>query len=109
MDCVFCKIIDGQLSSTLRGENDFAVAFDTIQPAASTHVLIVPKKHIPSFTELTDSDGGFLSGMVGLTKELIASMGISDGYKLVTNGGKYQSVKHLHWHLLAGDLEKDNT
>ncbi|OGM23186.1 hypothetical protein A2961_03580 [Candidatus Woesebacteria bacterium RIFCSPLOWO2_01_FULL_39_21] len=103
-DCVFCKIVKGELPSTKEYEDKDVLVFQNIKPAAETHLLIVPKKHKSSFMDLSGSD---ISSMFEVAQKLIKDKKLSDGYKLVFNGGKFQFVPHIHWHLLAGKFEKD--
>lgn len=103
-ECVFCKIIKGEIPSKNVYEDDETLGFLNINPVSETHILIVPKKHISSFMEI---ENGFdLSGMVKAAQKIIKDKKIEKGYRLIFNGGKYQAVPHLHLHLLAGNLEK---
>lgn len=104
--CVFCKIIDGEVLSSIVFENDDVIVFENIEPVADTHVLICPKKHVESFLKLSSDQT--LDKMVEAAQKVIVDRKIEGGYKLIFNGGKYQSVPHIHWHLLAGDLEKND-
>ena len=102
-DCIFCKIIDKKLPSKIVFENSDVIVFENINPVATTHLLICPKKHIKSFLDMgTDFS---LDKMTEAAKIVIKERKIEDGYKLIFNGGKYQSVSHLHWHVLGGNLE----
>ena len=103
-DCVFCKIIKGDIKVDFVYQDESCVVFNSNAPVAEHHLLVVPKKHISSFTELDE----IILPMTKVAQKLISDLKISDGYKLVFNGGKYQSVPHLHWHLLAGKLEDEN-
>lgn len=102
-DCVFCKIVKGELPSKKVYEDDSVIAFENIAPAAETHLLICPKAHIETFMEI-DKDFDWFS-ITNAAQQIINQKNLSVGYKLVFNGGKYQSIPHLHWHLLAGELE----
>jgi len=104
-DCIFCKIVSGELGTELVAESDQAVAFNDIAPHAPTHVLIVPRRHIQSLADLTESDAELLGEMIGLANKVARERGIdASGYRLVTNVGRDggQEVPHLHWHLLGG-------
>lgn len=104
-DCLFCRIVAGELSSDRVHEDDLLVAFRDINPRAPTHVLLVPRRHIPSALDLTESDGPLLGRMFAVAADLARSMGIADdGYRLVSNVGRWggQSVDHLHIHLMGG-------
>jgi histidine triad (HIT) family protein len=103
-DCLFCKIIAGQIPAKKVYEDEHTYAFEDINPKAPTHVLIVPKKHIRGLKEATPED----SAIIGLCHLVAAKIGhergIEDGYRTVLNVGPKsgQSVFHLHVHLLGG-------
>ena len=101
-ECIFCKIIKGQIKSKLLKETGKVIAFNDINPIASVHILIVPKKHIESVSAINTSDGGDLVEMFDVATEL-ASKNKLDAYRISFNAGHYQHVPHLHMHLLAGD------
>ena len=105
-DCIFCKIISGEIPSTIIAENEHAIAFNDIDPQAPVHVLIIPKKHITSLNELDISeDKDVLAGMIALAQEIAEKLGVKeDGYRLVNNCGELggQAVGHIHFHLLGG-------
>lgn len=105
MDTIFSKIIDGSLPSKKVFENDRILAFHDIQPAAPVHILIIPKKYIPTMNEVTDEDGPLIAEMFAVARQIAKEQGIAEsGYRLVNNvnadGG--QVVYHLHLHLLGG-------
>jgi histidine triad (HIT) family protein len=104
-DCVFCKIVAYSVPAKIEFENDTIIAFRNIAPVAEVHLLITPKKHVETLLEV-DSDT--ISKMTEACKEVIKKFQIEGGYKLIFNGGKYQSIPHLHWHLLAGKLEDED-
>ena len=102
-DCIFCKIIKGEIPSSKVYENDMLLAFNDISPKAPIHILIVPKEHIESAACLSgreDISGAVFNAVAHLAKEL----NLENGFRVVTNSGSdgRQSVKHLHFHLLAG-------
>ena len=104
-DCLFCRIIAGELPSTKVHEDDVVLAIRDIAPASPTHILVLPKEHIGSALDLTDTDGPLLGRMFAVAAELGRSEGIAEaGYRLVSNVGEWggQSVGHLHLHLLGG-------
>lgn len=107
-DCIFCKIGEHGVKASVQFENDFVIAFDSIAPAASTHIIIIPKEHISSFTGLEEHHKDVFMEMAKVAQKLIEMKKIEKGYKLVFNGGKYQSIPHIHWHLLAGKLEESD-
>ncbi len=104
-DCLFCKIIKGEIPAEIVAENNYALAFRDINPQASTHVLIIPKVHISSTRDLNNENIDALSQMALLANEISDSEGIKDsGYRWVINTGKDggQTVFHIHLHLLGG-------
>ena len=104
-DCIFCKIIAGEAPSDIRYRDENLIAFPDINPLAPVHLLIIPKKHIPSLLELTDEDAFLVGEMARVAKLLAGREGIAErGYRLVINCGREggQGVAHLHMHLLGG-------
>jgi histidine triad (HIT) family protein len=101
-DCIFCKIISGELPSTKRYEDDFVIAFNDLYPQAPVHFLVVPKKHIASALDITPEN----SVLVAKCFEVIAKLtkDFDTGFRVINNCGEDagQSVKHLHFHVLAG-------
>lgn len=103
--CIFCGIGKKESPANLEYEDKDVVAFWDINPKAKVHLLIVPKKHIRSVTELKDEDAPLIGKMVMVAKKLAEKKGIADdGYRLVFNAGKHsgQIVDHIHLHLLGG-------
>lgn len=100
-NCIFCKIVNEEIRSTIVAENEMAIAINDINPVAKVHVLIIPKKHIDSVLAIKDVDGQILVGIFDLAKERVASLNL-EAFRLTFNGGKFQHVGHLHMHLLAG-------
>ena len=103
-DCLFCRIIAGEVPATKLHEDDLVVAIRDISPQAPTHVLLLSVQHIPSAADLTDTDGGLLGRMFAVGAQLARNEGLVRGWRLVTNVGPDggQSVDHLHLHLLGG-------
>ena len=103
-DCLFCKIANKDLPAEIVRETDDVVAFKDINPAAPTHVLVIPKRHITSAQDLTASDGDLLGQLFGTMAEIARESGLESGHRIVTNIGPDagQSVHHLHFHLLGG-------
>ncbi len=114
-DCLFCRIAAdkaaagkaaaGKAAATLLHEDELVIAIRDIAPRAPTHILLIPRRHIPSALHLTDADGPFLGRLFAVAADLARSEGIADaGYRLVTNVGRWggQSVDHLHVHLMGG-------
>jgi histidine triad (HIT) family protein len=104
-NCLFCRIIAGEIPSRKVYEDDLAFAFNDINPQAPTHVLIIPKKHIASLNEAAPDDEALLGRLTLLASKLADQLGIVDGgYRMVINtgAGAGQSVWHIHIHLLGG-------
>ncbi len=102
-DCIFCKIIKGEIPSKTVYEDEDCKAFCDVNPQAPVHVLVVPKKHVQSLAKAADDEK--LLGKLMRTCALVAeSLGLADGYRVVTNVGENgcQSVLHLHLHVLGG-------
>ena len=106
-DCIFCKIVSGDIPSTKIFEDEQVIAFRDINPQAPTHVLVVPKQHIPGVNELTEADEALVGHVYGVIAKLVRELGIDEsGYRVVVNSGAdgQQSVPHLHIHVLGGRL-----
>jgi histidine triad (HIT) family protein len=104
-DCIFCKIISGDIPSTNVYRDEQVTAFRDINPAAPTHILIVPNKHIDSVNLLINDDEPLMGHLFLVAKQLAAQEGIADdGYRLIANtgAGAGQTVHHIHLHLLGG-------
>ena len=105
MDCIFCQIAAGKISSDILYQDDEVVAFRDINPQAPTHLLIIPRKHIPSLTDIAEEDTLLVGNMVKVANLLAGREGVAEsGYRLAINCGEQagQLVPHLHLHLLAG-------
>ena len=104
MDCLFCKIIAGDIPSTKVYEDDMVYAFRDIAPMAPTHILIVPKAHLASADEVTADNSAYVARIFEVIPKIAAAEGLTNGYRVITNCGEdgCQSVKHLHFHLLGG-------
>jgi histidine triad (HIT) family protein len=105
MDCIFCKIIAGQIPSDAVYTDDKVVAFRDINPMAPVHILIVPREHIISLNEVTENQTTLIGHIVQVAKQLAKQHGIATkGYRVVFNTGPQggQVVQHLHMHLLGG-------
>ncbi len=105
-DCIFCKIANKKIYSEIVFETDEVIAFKDANPSAEIHILIIPKKHINTFLDIDDSVT--LNKMHKVAKELINNLNLEEGYKMIFNGGKYQVVNHVHWHLMAGKMKDGN-
>jgi histidine triad (HIT) family protein len=105
MDCVFCKIITGELPGNILYRDEDVIAFRDIQPMTPTHVLVLPTKHIGSLPELMGANPSLISRMATVANDIAKNEGIAErGYRLVVNSGREggQLVPHLHMHLLGG-------
>jgi histidine triad (HIT) family protein len=105
MDCLFCKISAGSIPADVVYQDEQLLAFKDIHPQAPQHILIIPRKHIPTLNQLTPQDGPLLAEMILTAKKLAKQMGLAeDGYRLVMNCNKNggQIIFHLHLHLLGG-------
>lgn len=105
MDCLFCKIIHGEIPSAKVYEDEKVYAFLDIEPQAPTHIILVPKEHIASANELTGSNAAVVGHIFAVAARLAKEQGFAEnGYRIVNNCGEDggQTVGHLHFHLLAG-------
>ena len=104
-DCLFCKFVSGELQTDVVLETDSVLAFRDINPKAPTHILIIPRKHIATVNDMTESDAVEIGNMFLVAKELAREEGFSEeGYRLVMNcnAAAGQTVFHAHLHLLGG-------
>ena len=104
-DCLFCKIINGEIPANIVNQNEYAMAFRDINPQSPTHVLIIPKIHISSCHDLNKQNIDYLSEMVFLAQKVAEKEKVAEnGYRLVINTGDDggQTVNHIHLHLLGG-------
>lgn len=104
-DCIFCKIVAGEIPASKVYEDDQVLAFHDIAPVAPVHVLLIPKKHIAAIQELREEDLGLVGSLVAAAQQVAMEKGVAEsGYRLLTNSGKDagQVVFHLHWHLIGG-------
>lgn len=104
MDCLFCKIINGENPSSKVYEDDTVFAFRDIEPQAPTHILIIPKQHIKSAAEIDESNSAVISHIFEVAAKIAKQEGLDDGFRIVNNCGDIagQTVKHLHFHLMGG-------
>lgn len=108
-NCLFCKIINGEIPSSKVYEDDEILAFKDISPMAPVHILIIPKAHIDGADKLNESNSAVVSKIFTVTANLAEELKLEKGFRIVTNVGEDggQTVRHLHFHLLGG--EKLNT
>ena len=105
MDCIFCQIVAGKVPSEILYQDEEVIAFPDIHPLTPVHLIIIPKRHIPSLAHLSEAESSLIGHMVIVANQLAKEKGISErGYRLVINCGKEsgQLVPHLHLHLLGG-------
>ncbi len=104
MDCLFCKIISGDIPSAKVYENEYVYAFKDINPNAPVHVLVVPKTHVASVDEITEDNISLAAEVIKAIPVIAKICGLANGYRVVTNVGEdgCQSVKHMHFHILGG-------
>jgi len=104
MDCLFCKIIAGEIPSKKVYEDDTVLAFYDISPKAATHFLVIPKEHITNVNEITPQNSGVVAHIFEVIAALVKEMKLDNGYRVVNNCGKDggQTVGHLHFHVLGG-------
>lgn len=104
-DCIFCKIVSGEIKSAPVAETETVIAINDINPVADNHVLIFPKRHIASVLAIKKGDGEALEEMFSMAQKLVAKRKL-DAFRLAFNGGRYQHVGHLHMHLVSGSTIK---
>ena len=105
MDCLFCKIIKGEIPSKKVYEDDYVYAFYDINPAAPVHVIVIPKMHIESANLVDESNSVCVKYVFEAIPKIAENLGVKqDGYRVITNIGENggQTIKHLHFHILGG-------
>jgi histidine triad (HIT) family protein len=105
MSCLFCRIANGEIPARVARQDERMVAFHDIDPKAPVHVLLIPRKHIASVSELAAADAGEIGHLFAVARTLAEELGVArSGYRLVVNAGADagQSVDHVHLHLLGG-------
>jgi histidine triad (HIT) family protein len=103
-NCLFCKIVKGDIPSTKVYEDETVLAFRDINPQAPTHILVIPKAHIPSVDGITAENSGVVAHIFEVIPTIAAQEGLKNGYRVVSNCGPDagQTVPHLHFHILGG-------
>lgn len=104
MDCIFCKIINGEIPSKKLYEDEKVIAFHDISPEAPIHFLVIPKEHIQSVNELNEENANIISHIFLVINKLVKELNIAEaGYRIVNNCGKDggQTVNHMHFHVLG--------
>ena len=105
MDCIFCKILNGDVPSKKIYEDDFVYAFHDINPAAPVHVIVIPKEHIDSGNMINETNSKYIAKVFEAIPNIAKELDIADnGYRVITNIGENggQTVKHIHFHILGG-------
>ena len=103
-NCLFCKIIKGEIPSTKVYEDEKILAFRDINPQAPTHILVIPKEHIDGVDAINGSNSAVISHIFAKIAEIASKEGLKNGYRVVSNVGEDggQTVRHLHFHILGG-------
>lgn len=104
MDCIFCKIANGEIPTEKVYEDSSVIAFKDLEPQAPTHILVIPKEHIVSAADITEENSGVVSHIFEVIAKLSKDLGMDNGFRIVNNCGDSagQSVKHMHFHVLSG-------
>ncbi len=102
--CIFCKIVRGEIPSQKAYEDGDLLAFHDIRPVAPVHLLLVPKRHVPSLYECASGDAPLLGKLLALAPRLAREQGATDGFRTIINTGRVgrQEVYHLHIHVIGG-------
>ena len=103
-DCLFCKIVAGDIPSTKVYEDETVLAFRDIAPQAPCHILVIPKSHIASVAQITPENSAVVAHIFEVIAQIAAKEGLEEGYRVVSNCGAHagQTVHHLHFHILGG-------
>ena len=109
MDCLFCKIISGDIPSAKVYEDDMCLAFKDINPQTPVHILVIPKLHIASADGVKAENSKYVARIFEVIPQIAADQGLVNGYRIVSNCGDdaCQSVKHLHFHIMGGTAMSD--
>ena len=104
MDCIFCKIVNGEIPSNKAYEDDKVLAFYDLEPQAPVHILIVPKEHIACAANITAENSAVIAHIFEVAAIIAKEKGLDDGFRIVNNCGESagQTVKHIHFHLMGG-------
>jgi histidine triad (HIT) family protein len=103
-NCIFCKIVAGQIPSRKAYEDDEMLVFHDIAPWAPVHLLLIPKEHVPSLYEMEDRHAGLLGKMMSMAPKLMREHGVVNGFRVLVNTGEdgRQEVPHFHVHVMGG-------
>ena len=104
MDCIFCKIANGEIPSKKVYEDDTVIAFHDLEPQAPTHILVIPKQHITSAADITSENSAVIAHIYEVIAKLAKDLNLEKGFRVVNNCGEDggQTVMHIHFHLMAG-------
>ena len=105
MECIFCKIIQGEVPCTVVYEDDYVIAFEDIYPSATNHVIVIPKIHIEDLNGVNEENIEYIKHIFSAITKVVKQLNIDEtGYRIVNNcgGHTFQSVKHLHFHIVGG-------
>ncbi len=104
MDCIFCKIVNGEIPANKAYEDDKVLAFYDLEPQAPVHILIIPKEHICCAAEITPENSAVIAHIFEVAAIIAKEKGLDDGFRIVNNCGESagQTVKHIHFHLMGG-------
>ncbi len=104
MDCIFCKIANGEIPATKVYEDDTVIAFNDLEPQAPTHILVIPKAHITSAADIDEANSGVIGHIFEVIAKIAKEQNMDNGFRIVNNCGDSagQTVKHIHFHLMAG-------
>lgn len=110
MDCLFCKIISGDIPSAKVYEDDMCLAFKDINPQTPVHILVIPKEHIASADGVSAENSRYVARIFEVIPRIAAEQGLTNGYRIISNCGDdaCQSVKHLHFHIMGGRRLPEN-
>ncbi len=110
MDCLFCKIIAGEIPSKKAYEDEHILAFHDIAPQAPVHILVIPKLHIPSANGVSAENSAVVTKIFEAIPKIASEAGLTNGYRVITNCGDdaCQTVKHLHFHIMGGKKLPEN-
>ncbi len=105
MDCIFCKIIKGEIPSNKVYEDETVLAFHDIAPQMPVHVIVIPKQHIVSAADIDETNSAVLAHIFEVIAKIGKDLGLTNGYRIINNCGEDggQTVKHLHFHILGGE------
>ena len=104
MDCIFCKIANGEIPATKVYEDETVVAFNDLEPQAPTHILVIPKQHITSAADITSENSAVIAHIYEVIAKLAKDLKLDNGFRVVNNCGEDggQTVMHIHFHLMSG-------